>query len=193
MWLCVCVYISQKIILNEPQSDSRILNGETTDFGGHQSEIKRCGNLGKPGGNRQPGETSGNLGETTEFLQNHLALHGSQAPPPQGRPPPKTTWCAVGFTRFAPTKMGHWANKHRGVILVILVNPQTWECSMGTSWNTLGISQQMDIMRVDLMVLYPVIKHGWNILYQRVLKSENHRILDRHLPPCVHHITKFPA
>ena len=104
---CVCVYISQKIILNEPQSDSRILNGETTDFGGHQSEIKRGGNLGKPGGNRQPGETSGNLGETTEFLQNHLALHGSQAPPPQGRPPPKTTWCAVGFTRFAPTKMGH--------------------------------------------------------------------------------------
>jgi DNA polymerase elongation subunit (family B) len=29
-----------------------------------------------------------------------------------------------------------------------------------------------DIMRLDLMVLYPVIKHGWNILYQRVLKTE---------------------
>ena len=79
--VCVCT-LAKKIILNEPQSDSRILNGETTDFGGHQSEIKRCGNLGKPG-------------ETTEFLQNHLALHGSQAPPPQGRPPPGTTWCAV--------------------------------------------------------------------------------------------------
>ena len=78
----VCVYISQKIVLNEPESDSRILNGETNDFGGNQSEIKRCGNLGKPGA-------------TTEFLQNHLALHGSQAPPPQGRPPPGTTWCAV--------------------------------------------------------------------------------------------------
>lgn len=51
-----------------------------------------------------------------------------------------------------------------------------------------------DIMRLDLMVLYPVIKHGWNILYQRVLKTEkNHRILDRHFPTLVHHITKSPA
>lgn len=92
------MYISQKIILNEPKSDSRILNGETTDFGGNQSEIKRCGNLGKLGGNLGQPATWGNLGkpgETTEFLQNHLALHGSQAPPPQGRPPPGTTWCAV--------------------------------------------------------------------------------------------------
>ena len=64
---------------------------------------------------------------------------------------------------------------------------------MGTSWNTLGISQQMDIMRVDLMVLYPgVIKHGWNILYQRVFKTENHRIRSAFSKISVHHITKFP-